>query len=74
MRVVEMLASHPAVAEVFYPGLPSHPGHEVAAKQMRGFGGMVSFRRRAAARRPRWRSAAGPGCSRWASRWAGWSR
>jgi cystathionine gamma-synthase len=39
-----MLASHPRVAEVFYPGLPAHPGHEVAVKQMRGFGGMVSFR------------------------------
>ena len=43
-RVADMLAAHPAVAEVFYPGLPAHPGHEVAAKQMRGFGGMVSFR------------------------------
>jgi cystathionine gamma-synthase len=46
LRVAEMLVSHPAVAEVFYPGLPSHPGHEVAAKQMRSFGGMVSFRAR----------------------------
>jgi cystathionine gamma-synthase len=45
-RVAEMLASHPQVAEVFYPGLESHPGHEAAAKQMRGFGGMVSFRAR----------------------------
>jgi cystathionine gamma-synthase len=44
MRVAEMLAGHPAVPEVFYPGLPSHPGHDVAAKQMSGFGGMVSFR------------------------------
>jgi len=43
-RVADMLAAHPAVAEVRYPGLPGHPGHEVAAKQMRGFGGMVSFR------------------------------
>jgi len=42
-RVAETLAAHPAVGEVLYPGLPSHPGHEVAAKQMRGFGGMVSF-------------------------------
>jgi cystathionine gamma-synthase len=42
-RVAEMLVSHPAVSEVFYPGLSAHPGHEVAAKQMRGFGGMVSF-------------------------------
>ena len=46
-RVADMLASHPAVAEVFYPGLAAHPGHEVAAKQMRGFGGIVSFRLRA---------------------------
>ena len=45
-RVAEMLVSHPAVAKVYYPGLPSHPGHEVAAKQMHGFGGMVSFRAR----------------------------
>jgi len=45
-RVADMLASHPSVAEVFYPGLESHPGHEVAAKQMRGFGGIVSFRAR----------------------------
>ena len=42
--VALMLASHPAVARVYYPGLPDHPGHEIAAKQMRGFGGMVSFR------------------------------
>ena len=45
-RVAEMLVSHPAVSEVFYPGMSGHPGHEVAAKQMRGFGGMVSFRAR----------------------------
>jgi cystathionine gamma-synthase len=43
-RVAEMLAAHPAVAEVHYPGLPAHPGHKVALAQMRGFGGMVSFR------------------------------
>lgn len=42
-RVAEALAAHPAVAAVLYPGLPEHPGHEVAAKQMRRFGGMVSF-------------------------------
>ena len=44
MRVAQMLAAHPAVTEVFYPGLPGHPDHKVAAEQMRGFGGMVSFR------------------------------
>ena len=43
-RIAAMLTSHDRVAEVFYPGLPTHPGHEVAAKQMRAFGGMVSFR------------------------------
>jgi len=45
-RVVGFLAGHPAVARVLYPGLPDHPGHEVAAKQMRRFGGMVSIRLR----------------------------
>jgi cystathionine gamma-synthase len=45
-RVADMLVSHPAVVQVYYPGLPAHPGHEIAAKQMRGFGGMVSFRAR----------------------------
>ncbi|HYH32644.1 MAG TPA: cystathionine gamma-synthase [Pseudonocardia sp.] len=42
-RIAELLAVHPAVSRVFYPGLAEHPGHEVAAKQMRRFGGMVSF-------------------------------
>ena len=37
------LKTHPAVNRVYYPGLPDHPGHELAAKQMKGFGGMVSF-------------------------------
>jgi len=44
MRIAQMLAEHPAVAEVFYPGLPTHPGHKTAQEQMRAFGGMVSFR------------------------------
>ncbi len=43
LAVAEMLDAHPAVARVLYPGLASHPGHEIAARQMRGFGGMVSF-------------------------------
>jgi cystathionine gamma-synthase len=42
-RVVDMLAGHPRVSRVYYPGLPGHPGHDVAARQMRRFGGMVSF-------------------------------
>jgi cystathionine gamma-synthase len=43
-RIVEYLVHHKAVSQVLYPGLPEHPGHETAAKQMRRFGGMVSFR------------------------------
>ena len=42
-RVAEFLTRHPKVRKVLYPGLPDHPGHDVAAKQMRRFGGMVSF-------------------------------
>jgi len=43
-QVVAFLSEHPAVASVLYPGLPSHPNHDVAARQMRRFGGMISFR------------------------------
>lgn len=43
-RVARALDAHPAVARVYWPGLASHPGHEVAARQMRGFGGMLSIR------------------------------
>jgi len=42
--VVDLLVGHPAVERVLYPQLPDHPGHRAAAKQMRDFGGMVSFR------------------------------
>jgi cystathionine gamma-synthase len=41
--VARFLAGHPLVAQVFYPGLPSHEGHALAARQQRGFGGMVAF-------------------------------
>jgi cystathionine gamma-synthase len=41
--VAELLRRHPAVSSVLYPGLPEHPGHEVAGRQMTGYGGMVSF-------------------------------
>jgi cystathionine gamma-synthase len=41
--VVDVLVRHPAVERVYYPQLPDHPGHAAAAKQMRDFGGMVSF-------------------------------
>lgn len=42
-QVAAYLEKHPKVARVFYPGLKSHPGHEIALQQMEGFGGMVSF-------------------------------
>ena len=42
-RIAAFLDEHPAVEKVLYPGLPSHPGHEIAARQMRDFGGIVSF-------------------------------
>jgi len=42
--VAEFLVGHPRVTQVIYPGLESHPGHELAARQQRGFGGMISFR------------------------------
>jgi cystathionine gamma-lyase len=41
--VAQFLVQHPRVEQVYYPGLPSHPGHELATRQMNGFGGMVSF-------------------------------
>jgi len=43
-KVVEFLKSHPKVGQLYFPGLPSHPFHEIAKKQMSGFGGMVSFK------------------------------
>ncbi len=43
-RITDFLTSHPKVGEVIYPGLETHPGHEVAQRQMKRFGGMVSFR------------------------------
>jgi len=42
-RVAEFLEGHPAVERVYYPGLPSHPSHEAARRQMSGFGGVVTF-------------------------------
>lgn len=43
MKVAQFLEGHPKVEKVLYPGLPSHPGHELARRQMRGFGGMLTF-------------------------------
>ncbi len=42
-QVAEFLAKHPRVEKVYYPGLKSHPGHDVAVRQMRGFGGLITF-------------------------------
>jgi cystathionine gamma-synthase len=50
LAVARWLEQHPRVHRVFYPGLPSHPDHAIAVKQMRGFGGVVSFRLRGDAR------------------------
>ncbi|MBA0726190.1 hypothetical protein Golax_002034, partial [Gossypium laxum] len=43
LRMAEVLEAHPRVKRVYYPGLPSHPEHEIAKRQMTGFGGVVSF-------------------------------
>lgn len=43
LAVARFLGEHPRVEKVYYPGLPTHPGHELAKRQMSGFGGMVSF-------------------------------
>ncbi len=43
MKIAKFLERHPKVSAVFYPGLKSHPGHAIARKQMRGFGGVLSF-------------------------------
>ena len=50
-RVAQYLNNHPKVARVYYPGLPDHPGHDVARRQMTDFGGMVSFELQGGARR-----------------------
>jgi cystathionine beta-lyase/cystathionine gamma-synthase len=42
-RIAEWLTTHPKVVQVYYPGLPSHPQHELACRQMKGFGGMISL-------------------------------
>jgi cystathionine beta-lyase/cystathionine gamma-synthase len=48
-RVAEFLAGRPEIATVYYPGLPEHPGHELARRQMRGFGGMLAVELRGGA-------------------------
>jgi cystathionine beta-lyase/cystathionine gamma-synthase len=42
-KIAVFLANHPAVNRVYYPGLPSHPGHDIARRQLRDFGGIISF-------------------------------
>ena len=73
-RIVEFLDGDPRVTEVIYPGLAAHPGHEVAARQMKRFGGMISLpRRRRRSSRPS-PSASAPRSSRSGSRSAASSR
>jgi cystathionine beta-lyase/cystathionine gamma-synthase len=43
LQIAKNLLQHPAIKKVHYPGIPSHPGHEIAVRQMRGFGGMLAF-------------------------------
>jgi cystathionine beta-lyase len=43
LEIAQWLSNHPRISKVHYPGLPSHPGHEIAKRQMSGFGGMMSF-------------------------------
>jgi len=43
LKIAQYLESHPAIERVYYPGLPSHEGHQIARQEMRGFGGMLSF-------------------------------
>ncbi|HEY76123.1 MAG TPA: cystathionine gamma-synthase [Thermoflexia bacterium] len=54
LALARFLEDHPAVEQVFYPGLPSHPQHELARRQMDNFGGMVSFRVRGGEEAARW--------------------
>ena len=43
-KIADWLADHPRIQTVYYPGLKTHPGHEMSKKQTKGFGGMISFR------------------------------
>jgi cystathionine beta-lyase/cystathionine gamma-synthase len=43
IAIADYLKGHPAVKKVYFPGLPAHPGHDIAKRQMKGLGGMVSF-------------------------------
>ena len=43
LKIAKWLEKHPKINKVFYPGLESHPGHSIASKQMKGFGGMIAF-------------------------------
>ena len=73
LAIAEALAAHPSIERVYYPGLPDHPGHELAARQMRAFGGMLSVAVRGGAA-ARGSSRSRPRSSSWPSRSAAWSR
>ena len=74
VELADWLAKHPKVAKVYYPGLPDHPGHAVAAKQMRGFGGMISLQLERRRRRREAVPDAHASCSAWPRAWAASSR
>ena len=67
--IAEHLHGHPAVERVLYPGLPSHPQHELARRQMSDFGGMITIDMGSAERAEA--VAAEPACSPWPRAWAG---
>src|SRR5207247_7491107 len=59
LAVAEFLARHPRVERVYYPGLPTHSGHDIAKRTMRGYGGLVTFLVRNGAGKPAdWRQTA----------------
>lgn len=71
LALAQWLETHPAVEKVIYPGLTSHPQHELATRQMNGYGGIVSIVLKGGSRRPS-ASARRPSCSPWPSRSAAW--
>ena len=67
------LCAHPKVERVYYPGLPEHPNHEVAARQMRDFGGMISIRLKEV-QKARDACSSEPASSAWPRAWEAWNR
>ena len=68
----EWLDTHPAVEKVIYPGLASHPQHELAKRQMDGFGGIISIVLKGGFEAAKTLLREAPSCSPWPNRWAAW--